>query len=118
MNKRKDRKRSKWLLPVGYARFFSRASDAAFRAKHPIGYPLLVLLGLAAFILPAALFVTLSMPEDSAWMILGIIGGMVSGIGLFNFVAIIIDQYLGHLVSLISFLAGGLMMLASWMLCH
>ena len=103
---------------MGYARFFSRASDAAFRAKHPIGYPLLVLLGLAVLLLPDVLFVLLSRGVDSAWMMLGIAGGFVFGIGLFNFVAIIIDQYLGHLVSLISFLAGGLMMLASWMLCH
>ena len=34
-------------------------------------------------------------------------GAFLIGIGLFNFVAIIIRQYLGHLVSIVSFILGG-----------
>ena len=55
---------------------------------------------------------------ESRWMILGLAGGLIFGVGLFNFTAIIIKQYLGHLVSVISFVAGGLMMLISWFLCR
>ena len=40
-------------------------------------------------------------------------GGFIVGIGLFNFVAIILHQYLGHLVSILSFLIGGVLMAVS-----
>jgi len=44
---------------------------------------------------------------------LGWVGGFVFGIGLFNLVAIIIKQYLGHLVSIISFIIGSILILIS-----
>ncbi|MBQ3356901.1 MAG: hypothetical protein IJG45_07320 [Oscillospiraceae bacterium] len=44
---------------------------------------------------------------------MGWIGGFIVGIGLFNFVAIIIDQYLGHWVSVLSFPIGGIMIAIS-----
>ena len=40
---------------------------------------------------------------------LGWVGGFVIGIGLFNYVAIIIKQYLGHLVSILSFIIGSIL---------
>ena len=41
------------------------------------------------------------------------VGSMIFGVGLFNFVAILINQYLGHLVSLLSFLIGGVLIWVS-----
>ena len=38
-------------------------------------------------------------------------------IGLFNFVAKILNQYLGHWVSILCFFTGGIMMLLSFILC-
>ena len=39
------------------------------------------------------------------------------GIGLFNLVAIIIRQYLGHFVSILSFIIGGIMVAISlWLM--
>ena len=84
---------------------------------HAFGYVFLVILGIAALLLPAVLFSVL-VGSDSAWMMLGFFGGFVFGIGLFNLVAIIIKQYLGHWVSIISFSLGGLMMLVSLILCQ
>lgn len=46
-------------------------------------------------------------PNDS--FMLGLIGSFLIGCGLFNYVAIIIDQFLGHLVSILSFLIGGIL---------
>ena len=37
----------------------------------------------------------------------GWLGAFLIGIGLFNFVAIILKQYLGHLLSILCFLIGG-----------
>ncbi len=116
-----NKKRSNWIPPRDSWTFFHIASDVNFRMEHPIGYGFLVVLGLVVLFLPAILFGVLAgavggKDPNSGWMFLGVAGGFVFGIGLFNFVAIIIKQYLGHLVSLLSFLIGGGMMLLGWFL--
>ena len=119
-NKKRNRKKSsKWTPPKGSSAYFSAASDYEFKEKHPIGYGFLVLLGIVALMLPVILYLVFVIPYDinSAWMMLGWVGAFIVGIGFFNFVAIIIKQYLGHWVSIISFLVGSIMMLISWFLC-
>ena len=113
-------KKSKWVLPKGYKYYFDASSDDVFKKKHPIGYYFLVALGIFVLLMPAIVFSIVAgilLKSDSGWMLLGAAGGLVFGIGLFNFVAIIIKQYLGHWVSIISFLVGGIMMLISWLIC-
>lgn len=112
-NKRK--KSSKWIPPKGASAYFFSSSDYEFKEKHPIGYGFLVLLGIVALMLPVVLYLIFVIPYDinSAWMILGWVGAFIVGIGLFNFVAIIIKQYLGHLVSILSFVIGGVLILLS-----
>ena len=101
-NKKKNRKKSsKWTPPKGSSAYFFAASDYKFKEKHPIGYGFLVLLGIVALMLPYNI--------NSAWMMLGWVGAFIVGIGLFNFVGIIIKQYLGHLVSILSFVIGGVL---------
>lgn len=119
MNKRKSKKHANWMPPKGYKKFFSAASDAEFKAKHPIGYGFLVTLAIVSLLLPALLFCVFAAANgaDSHWILLGFAGGFIFGIGLFNFVAIVIKQYLGHLVSIVSFLIGGFFMWISWLLC-
>lgn len=116
MGKKKNRKKNRkkngsWTPPKGASRYFSAASDYDFQRRHPIGYFFLVLLGITALLLPAALYMILVLPYDanSPWLILGWVGSFVIGIGLFNFVAIIIKQYLGHLVSIFSFVIGAIL---------
>ena len=112
MGKKRNRKRSnRWIPPKGASVYFSRASDYKFKKKHPIGYGFLMLLGLTALMLPIALYLLFVIPYDinSAWIMLGWLGAFLVGIGLFNFVAIIIEQYLGHLVSILSFVIGGVL---------
>ena len=113
----KENKKSNWAPPKNWKDYFDASADEAFKAKHPIGYVFLVMLSIAALLLPAILFLVLVEPENG-WVLVGLAGGFVFGIGLFNFVAIIIKQYLGHLVSIVSFLVGGIMMLISWFLCR
>jgi len=113
-------KKSKWVLSKGYKYYFDASSDDTFKKKHPIGYYFLVALGIFVLLMPAIIFSIVAgilLKSDSGWMLLGVVGGFVFGIGLFNFVAIIIKQYLGHWVSVISFLIGGIMMLISWLIC-
>lgn len=68
-------------------------------------------LGIVALLFPAILYLIFVIPcnINSPWIMLGWLGGFIIGIGLFNFVAIIIKQYLGHWVSIISFVLGGIL---------
>ena len=119
MGKKKNkRKNSKWTPPKGASAYFSASSDYDFKKKHPIGYFFLVILGMFALILPIALYLIFVIPYqiNSPWIMLGWVGGFIIGIGLFNFVAIIIKQYLGHLVSILSFAIGSVLILISLIL--
>ena len=113
--KNKSNKNGRWLPPKGASAYFSPASDYEFKMKHPIGYFFLVILGMIALLLPFVIYsiVLLPLDIDSYWLIVGLAACFIIGIGLFNFVAIIINQYLGHLVSLLSFIIGGLLLLIS-----
>lgn len=116
---RKKRKNNKWLPPEDAVSYFSPSSDDDFKAKHPVGYFFLVILGITALLMPCVLYniyATLIIGSESGWILLGWVGGFIVGIGLFNFVAIIIKQYLGHWVSIISFAVGSLLILISLML--
>lgn len=116
---RKKRKNSKWLPPEDSISYFSPSSDDDFKAEHPVGYFFLVILGLIALLTPCILYsiyATLIIGSESGWILLGWVGGFIIGIGLFNFVALIIKQYLGHLVSIISFVVGALLILISLLL--
>lgn len=121
MSKKKKHNRkgkaAKWVPPKNYKDFFDSASDVDFQAAHPVGYIFPVLLGITVLLLPPIIFGVFA-GIDTVWALPEIIGGFVFGIGLFNFVAIIIDRYLGHWVSVICFSAGSIMMLISWQLCR
>lgn len=111
-SKKKNRKKgSNWTPPKGSSAYFYASSDYEFKEKHPIGYGFLVMLGIAALLLPVVLYLIFVIPlqDNSPWLMLGWVGGFIIGIGLFNFVAIIIKQYLGHLVSIFSFVIGGIL---------
>ncbi len=98
--------------------YFTPQSDAAFKRRHPIGYGFLVALGIFAFILPLIGFIIYMVikGDDSftgGWPILTILGCLVMGVGLFNIVAAIIKQYLGHLLTAICLGGGGLLVALS-----
>lgn len=116
MGKKKNRRKSNnWTPPKGASSYFLASSDDEFKARHPVGYFFLVLLGIAALMLPVVLYLIFVIPYDtnSPWLMLGWVGGFIIGIGLFNYVAIIIKQYLGHLVSIFSFIIGSILIWVS-----
>lgn len=111
-----------WTVPrdenVGY--WFSPMSDEAFKADHPKLYILLVCIGIFLLVPPmfGLLFAVITMKPDlnSPWILLGIAGAFVVGIGLFNVVGAWLEQYLGHWVTIAYLVLGGAMMAASWLL--
>ena len=101
--------------PKGAVVIYKNSPQASFahQWRHPVGYVFAVLLGIFALLLPMIVYAFLVLPlaaPISFGGILGLAGGFVFGIGLFNFVAIILRQYLGHLVSILCFVIGGAMM--------
>lgn len=107
-------KKTYWLPPKGFGEFFLASSDDAYKEKHPIKYGFIVALGITALVGPMILYFILleCMGVSSDVPVgLGFIGAFIIGIGLFNLVAIILNQYLGHLVSIISFLMGGILLI-------
>lgn len=115
--KEPQKRKSNWTSPTEASAYFYASSDEEFKKKHPVGYFLLVLLGIAAFAAPMiiyGIYVTNAFGHEvNGWSLLGLLGSMAIGVGFFNFVAIIIKQYLGHLVSIISFLIGGVLIAIS-----
>lgn len=111
-------KKSKRLTPENFSEFFSSESDEQFKSKHPIGYRFLVALGITVLIMPmiAYLVVMLTFEKNGFLLLVGQVGSLIFGIGLFNFVAKIIGQYLGLRVSLFSFLIGTALMTAAFFL--
>ena len=116
-SKKPSKRKSNWTPPEGASAFFYSSSDEEFKRKYPVGYFFLVLLGIAVFIAPMIVYgiyvVNTFGNKGNGWFLLGLFGSMAIGVGLFNFVAIIIKQYLGHLVSIIFFLIGGIMIAIS-----
>ena len=115
--KKVNKRKSNWTPPKGASAYFYASSDEDFKRKHPVGYFFLVLLGIAVFIAPMIVYgiyvINIFGNRGNGWFLLGLFGSMAIGVGLFNFVAIIIKQYLGHLVSIISFMIGGILIAIS-----
>lgn len=109
-----------WKLPDRWQRYFDPHYDDAFKAKHPILYALTVAgILVLALIGPALYWVvfTVACPElafsdaalSTAQKVIAILGFACSfgiSIGLCNIFMILHKQYLGHLVTLISFAVG------------
>lgn len=97
-------------------------TDFEFKSEHPAAYRFLVFFGVVALIIPIALFfVFTSMifpASDSEWVILGFLGSISIGIGLFSVVSAWLNQYLGHLVTGLCFSAGAVLILASCLLMY
>lgn len=112
-----------WHFPESkkVAFWFTPGADVSFQSKHPVAYVLLLTLGLIVFCLPwvgFAVGVRYLLPKawGSGWMWLGVAGGFITGVGLFNFVGAWLHQYLGHVFTLLCVGGGTLMMAISLLL--
>ena len=93
-----------WSVPRNAAEYFSPYSDDIFKKAHPIAYGAIVFLGIVALLGPVAGWIIYSLivnpAPNSFWLMLGFAGAFSIGIALFNIVAAILKQYLGHYVTL------------------
>ena len=98
--------------PKNAFEFFSPESDKDFKAQHPVGYRVLVILGIVALVFPLIIYTVYISKFDEnqstgGWPLLAIFGCLVMGVGLFNMVAAFLHQYLGHKLTLACLLGGG-----------
>jgi MFS family permease len=109
-------------FPKNALDYFDPASDEEFKARHPIGYWVLVFFGILAIILPMIVFLLVTelfFPvPSSGFLMLAYAGCFIIGIGLFNIVAAFIGQYLGHWVTFGAFLLGALMIAVSCVILY
>lgn len=113
----KEKPKSRWHLPEDYLDYFMPDSDDDFKAEHPRLYALLIVLLLVALMAPPTLYVIFVLNNGAtAWGLLGLGGSVIVSIGLCNIVALIVHQYLGHVVTIGCFLLGGVMIGVSLLL--
>jgi hypothetical protein len=112
---KKTQSRLYWNMPHNAVSYFYMGSDRAFQKVHPYAYGFLVFVAILALLGPVAGWIIYSQvinpAPNSAWLILGWLGAFIIGIGLFNFVAAILKQYLGHWLSIACFVLGALLIL-------
>lgn len=106
-------------MPENAIEFFSSDSDDKFKAAHPDEYRILKIVGAAAILLPLIIYVVLTIvlfQQGNGWILLGLVGSMAIGVGLFNIVAAWVDQYLGHMLTILSLGIGAVFVAISCLL--
>ena len=93
-------------MPKNWKTFFNADSDDWYKKQHPIAYYIIVAVLLFVLLAPCAFYLHLSPSTD--WRgngligFVGLIGSFVFGIGLCNFIAAVLKQYMGHLFSILT----------------
>ncbi len=101
--------------------YFSPSSDVDFKLLHPVLYPVLATIGCVALILPILIYyiciLAFSLPNE--WpILLGLVGVVTFGVGLFNIVAAWLHQYLGHLLTAVCLIGGVVITALSMLLLY
>lgn len=83
-------------LPENYKEFSSALPDEDFKAERPNGYYVLALFDITVLVLLGTVLavVLLNKGAEGYLLLLGFAGGFVFGIGLPNYVGIIMKQFL------------------------
>lgn len=113
MSQRK-KKKGNWKVPKNASQYFDPHYDDDFKAKHPILYWLTVVAIIVITLIGPFIYIKVLsgvLPEDySLLTVVPVVFGLISSfgisIGLCNLFMIVHDQYLGHGVTVISFLIG------------
>ena len=110
----KNKRNIGWKPPKNASDFFNKHYDDVFKAKHPILYFFIVIAICLLVVVGPFLFCsagTVVSPKNPTIfelfiILLGAICSFGISIGLCNLFTIVINQYLGHWVTLISFAIG------------
>ena len=109
-----------WKIPKNAGSFISPAADVSFKAARPFAYKVLMTFAVIGFFLPMVLYIiAIVCIQDMCknhWVLLGLFGSMIVGIGFFNLTAAWLRQYLGHFFTIGCFLTGGAMVAVTFLI--
>ena len=94
-------------------------ADSSFFGAHPLLYTLFALFGALLFfgaIVGYAWFTAAVMAVANAWVLLGYLGAILFGIGLFSVLMAWVRQYMGHTATLLLLGIGAALMALSWLI--
>ena len=111
--KKAKKKGANWGIPKNAKAYFDPHYDDIFKAKHPILYWLTVVAIIAIVMIGPTIYLllcsetqsTMSLSELVFWII-GFVSSFGISIGFANLFMILHKHYLGHYVTLVSFLIG------------
>ena len=103
-------------VPKNALFYFTPLADEEFKANHPKAYPWLLATAIMALLLPMLIYCLVIFAcgvPNSFWMVFGLAGAFIIGVGLFNIVSAFVQMYLGHTVTIVCLLFGGAIVAAS-----
>jgi len=106
------------------ARYYEEDSDSEMKEAHPVIYSLFAVVGMLLLVFIVAYYgITVFLGRkfgifqneglSGAWAILGYVGAVLYGTGLFSFLVAWIHQYMGHIITFACLIGGYVMMVAS-----
>ncbi|MBO5755275.1 MAG: hypothetical protein J6R89_04360 [Clostridia bacterium] len=111
--------RPSFRSPREEGHYVSEHADDSFRRAHPILYVAFMVLGALVFFGAVAGYTALTTAVfglSGGFVLLGLLGSVLFGMGLFRLLMTFIRQYMGHGVTLFLLVTGGALMGISWLL--
>ncbi len=108
--------------PKNALEYFSPDSDEDFKEKHPVLYYVIVFSAVLGMMMPFAIYSLIMINYFGAstpvnfWWLIGFVGCLIMGVGVFNIFAALLNQYLGHWFTALMFGAGGILVALSCVL--
>jgi len=117
-----------WKIPKDAKHYFSPTSEKIMKEKYGIWYYVHIFMIIIIVIIPFIVFLSLlpesayqTTTESGEWFcmigaIVGLIGSLSISAGLGNIYMIVLKEYLGHIVTLITIIGGLLLNTLAWFL--
>ena len=99
--------------------YVNEDTDEGLRAAHPLLYFLFVFLGALVFFGAVAGYLavtSLVLSLSGGFVLLGILGSALLGVGLFSLLMTFVRQYMGHRLTLFFFICGAALIGLSWLI--
>ena len=99
--------------------YVSEHADDSFRRAHPVLYVAFMILGALVFFGAIAGYMALTagaFAMSGGFVLLGLLGSVLFGVGLFSLLMTFIRQYMGHGATVFLLAAGAVLMGISWLL--
>lgn len=111
--------RPSFRTPREEGHYVVQHADDSLRYAHPVLYFVFLLFGALVFFGAIVGYSALTMGVlqiSGGFVLLGLLGSTLFGVGLFSLLMTFVRQYMGHAATLLCLLGGGMLMGLSWLL--